>query len=176
MKPIRCALAGFTVVRSKAKGGGMKRAVRWTLLTMGLAGVVTRGAATPPSPPPVFVNTPLARGIDVSDGTIPLQVGSDVVMAEITVQPGGSSGWHSHPGGAIIVVKAGTLTVYRSIGSQCQISTYSGGQAFIERPGEVDDVLNMGTVPYVLLVTFPRVPEGDSARVDEPDPGTCPGI
>jgi hypothetical protein len=47
---------------------------------------------------------------------------------------------------------------------------------FIERPGEVDDVLNAGTIPYVLFVTFPRVPQGDSARTDESDPGTCPGV
>jgi quercetin dioxygenase-like cupin family protein len=130
--------------------------------------------ATPPSPSPIFQNVPLARGINVSAGTIPLQVGRDVAMAQITVQPGGSSGWHSHPGGAIIVVAEGDeVTVYRSIGSQCQISMYRAGQAFIERPGEVDDVVNTGTVQYVLYVTFPRVPPGDSARIDEPDPGTC---
>jgi quercetin dioxygenase-like cupin family protein len=97
-------------------------------------------------------------------------------MAQITVDPGGSSGWHSHPGGAIIVVKQGTPTVYRSIGGQCRSTTYGAGDAFIERPGEVDDVLNAGTAPYVLYVTFPRVPPGGSARTDEPDPGTCPGI
>jgi quercetin dioxygenase-like cupin family protein len=112
----------------------------------------------------------------VSDGTIPLQVGTDVAMAQITVVPGGSSGWHSHPGGAIIIVKRGALTVYRAIGSQCQTATYSAGQAFIERRGEVDQVVNTGTVPYVLLVTFPRVPQGESARIDQPDPGTCPGL
>jgi quercetin dioxygenase-like cupin family protein len=145
---------------------------------MGLAGVVTApfvaaGEATPPS---LLTNVPLARGTNVSDGTIPLQVGTDVAMAQITVEPGGSSGWHSHPGGAIIVVKTGTLTVYGSLGSQCQTTTYSAGQAFIERPGEVDQVINTGTVPYVLFVTFPRVPQGDSARIDEPDPGTCAGL
>jgi quercetin dioxygenase-like cupin family protein len=118
----------------------------------------------------------LARGTNVSDGTIPLQVGTDVAMAQITVEPGGSSGWHSHPGGAIIVVKTGTLAVYRSIGSQCQRSTYGAGQAFIERPGEVDQVANESTTPYVLFVTFPHVPQGVSARTDEPDPGTCPGL
>ena len=156
----------------------MKRAVRWALLSMGLAGVVTAvtvapGAATPPSG---LVQVPLARGTNASDGTIALQVGTDVAMAQITVDPGGSSGWHSHPGGAIIVVKTGTLTVYRSIGNQCQTATYSAGQAFIERPGEVDQVVNTGTVPYVLFVTFPRVPQGESARIDVPDPGTCPGL
>jgi len=126
--------------------------------------------ATPPSG---LVNVPLARGTNVSDGTIPLQVGADVAMAQITVDPGGSSGWHSHPGGAIIVVKTGALTVYESVGSRCEVTTYSAGQAFVERPGEVDQVVNTGAVPYVLLVTFPRVPQGASARTDEPDPGGC---
>jgi quercetin dioxygenase-like cupin family protein len=156
----------------------MRRTFRWALLTVGLAGVVTAvfvaaGEATPPS---LLTNVPLARGTNVSRGTIPLQVGTDVAMAQITVDPGGSSGWHSHPGGAIIVVKTGTLTVYRSIGSQCQSTTYSAGQAFIERPGEIDQVLNTSTTPYVLFVTFPHVPQGVSPRTDEPDPGTCPGL
>ena len=134
---------------------------------------VVPALATPPSG---LTNTPLARGTNVSNGTIPLQVGADVAMAQITVDPGGSSGWHSHPGGAIIVVKQGSLTVYSPVGGKCETTTYSAGQAFIERPGEVDDVLNAGTIPYVLFVTFPRVPQGDSARTDESDPGTCPGI
>jgi quercetin dioxygenase-like cupin family protein len=118
-------------------------------------------------------NILLARGTDLSDGTIPFQVGTDVVMVQITVQPGGFSGWHSHPGGAIILVKQGSLTVYRSVGSQCETTTYGAGDAFIERPGEVDQVVNTGNEPYVLFVTFPRVPQGGSARTDEPNPGTC---
>ncbi len=156
----------------------MKRVVRWALLSAGIAGVfaavtVAPGGATPPAG---LTQVPLARGTNVSTGTIPMQVGTDIAMAQITVQPGGRSGWHSHPGGAIIVVKEGSLSVYRSIGSQCQTSTYSAGQAFIERPGEVDQVVNMGTAPYILFVTFPRVPQGESARTDVPDPGTCPGL
>src|SRR5262245_4411446 len=113
----------------------MKRAGIWALLTVGLVGVVTAvtvgpGWATPPSG---LTNVPLARGTGVSDGTIPFQAGTDIAMAQITVQPGGSSGWHSHPGGAIVVVKAGSLTVNRSVGGQCQTTDYSAGQAFIER-------------------------------------------
>src|SRR6478736_10515023 len=158
----------------------MKHHPKRVLATTGLAAVaalvvtalfVVPALATPPS---LLVNVPLARGTNVSHGTIPLQFGTDVAMAQITVNPGGSSGWHSHPGGAIIVVKTGTLTMYRSVGSQCRVTTYSAGQAFVERPGEVDDVLNTGSVPYVLLVTFPRVPQGASARTDEPGPGNCP--
>jgi quercetin dioxygenase-like cupin family protein len=150
---------------------------RWLLLLLvGVVGAAVYGGIALATPPSGLVNILLARGTDASKGTLPIQMGTDVVMAQITVDPGGSSGWHSHPGGAIIVVKQGTPTVYRAIGSQCQSTTYSAGDAFIERPGEVDDVLNAGTAPYVLYVTFPRVPPGGSARIDEPDPGTCPGI
>ena len=160
----------------------MKRAVRRTLLGVGLAGVVTAvtvAATVAPSwatPPVGLVNVPLARGTNTSHGTIPLQFGTDVAMAQITVDPGGSAGWHSHPGGAIVVVKQGSLTVYSPAGHKCRTTTYSAGQAFIERPGEVDNVLNTGTTPYVLFVTFPRVPQGASPRTDQPNPGTCPGI
>ena len=150
---------------------------RWLLLLLvGVVGAAVYGGIALATPPSGLVNILLARGTNASQGTLPIQMGTDVVMAQITVDPGGSSGWHSHPGGAIIVVKQGTPTVYRAIGSQCQSTTYSAGDAFIERPGEVDDVLNAGTAPYVLYVTFPRVPPGGSARIDEPDPGTCPGL
>jgi quercetin dioxygenase-like cupin family protein len=156
----------------------MKRAVRWALVSVGLAGVITAVTFAPSeaTPPSGLTNTPLARGSNTSDGTIPLKVGTDVALAQITVVPGGSSGWHSHPGGAIVVVQQGSLTVYGSVGDRCEIAQYAAGQAFVERPGEVDQVINTGTVPYTLFVTFPRVPAGASARTDEPDPGTCPGL
>jgi quercetin dioxygenase-like cupin family protein len=148
------------------------------LVSAGLAGLITAmtlgtsGATSPVG----LTNIGLARGTNMSDGTIPLKAGSDVAVAQITVGQGGSSGWHSHPGGAIVVVQQGSLTVYRSVGSECQSATYTAGQAFIERPGEVNQVINASADPYVLYVTFPRVPQGSSARTDEPDPGTCPGL
>jgi quercetin dioxygenase-like cupin family protein len=157
----------------------MKQVVRRALLSVGLAGVVmavVTAATIAPSwatPPDQLIQTLLARGTNTSHGTIPLKFGTDVVMVQITVAPGGSSGWHSHPGGAIIIVEEGTLTVYSPVGHRCRTTTYGAGQAFIERPGEVDDVLNTGTVPYVLYVTFPRVPPKVSPRTDEPDPGRC---
>ena len=147
----------------------------WVLL-LGVLGAALYGGIALATPPSGLVNTLLARGTDASHGTLPIQMGTDVVMAQITVDPGGSSGWHSHPGGAIIIVKQGSLTVYRSIGSQCRASTHDAGETFFERPGEVDQVVNTGTTPYILLVTFPRVPQGVSPRTDEPDPGTCPGL
>jgi quercetin dioxygenase-like cupin family protein len=156
----------------------MKRIATWAVLSLGIAGAITAVIVGPSTatPPSGLTNIALARGTDTSHGSVRLQFGTDVAMAQITVQPGGSAGWHSHPGGAIIVVQQGTLTVYSPDEGRCKTTTYNAGQAFIERPGEVDNVLNTGTVPYVLYVTFPRVPTGASPRTDEPNPGTCRGI
>jgi hypothetical protein len=65
------------------------RAVRLAFLTVGLAGLLAAvntvpGAATQPSG---LTNVTLARGTDLSDGTIPLQEGTDIVMTQITVVP-----------------------------------------------------------------------------------------
>ena len=120
----------------------MKRAIRGALLSAGLASVVTAvtvAVTVAPSwatPPSGLTNIPLARGTDTSHGTIPLQAGTDIAMAQITVGPGGSSGWHSHPGGAIIVVQQGSITVHQPVDSQCQTATYSAGRSEERRVGK----------------------------------------
>ena len=154
-----------------------KRVVRLAALTVGLAGLLVAisavpGAATPPSPG--FTSQLLGRGTYTSDGTLPLRAGMDIVVSKVTVVPGGSSGWHSHPGGAIVIVQQGEVTIYESVGNHCDITTYTQGQSFIERPGVVVEAVNNGSTNYVLLVTFPGVPVGGPSRTDEPDPGTCP--
>ncbi len=169
----------------------MKRKLSVWALVFGLVGLlaIVNAASVGATPPVGLTNVLLGRGTDQSEGSLKLKQGTDIVMVEITVVPGGSSGWHSHPGGAIIVIKQGDLAVYRpslednrsneddgSNGSQCEITHFTAGQAFIELPGEVDQVVNTGTIPYVLFVTFPRVPVGGPTRIDQPDPGVCPGL
>src|SRR6476619_8083139 len=96
---------------------------RWLLLLLvGVVGAAVYGGIALATLPSGLVNVPLARGTDVSDGTLPLQVGTDVAMAQITVDPGGSSGWHSHPGGAIIVVKTAKLAVHESAGTHSNVT------------------------------------------------------
>src|SRR5437899_11884823 len=121
----------------------MRRKPLFALLLV-LVGVALYGGIALATPPSGLTNLPLARGTNTSHGTIPLKFGTDVAMAQITVNPGGSSGWHSHPGGAIVVVQQGSITVHQSAGSQCQTTTYAAGQAFIERPGDVHDGTTAG--------------------------------
>ena len=148
------------------------------LITMGLVALVV--AATMVSvmatPPVNTVSTPLARGTNTSSGTIPFRQGTDVVVVKVTFAAGGSTGWHEHPGGAIVTVAAGQITVYLSVGNHCDVTLYTAGQSFIERPGEVHVAVNTGTTQAIAYVTFPSVPVGGAARISDPDPGTCPGI
>jgi hypothetical protein len=102
-----------------------KRIVRLAVTTMGLAGLFVAmntvpGAATPPSVG--FTSEPLGRGTYASHGSLALKSGLDIVTARITLTHGGSSGWHSHPGGAIAIVQQafiasspGTSTGSRSL-------------------------------------------------------------
>ena len=97
-------------------------------------------------------------------------------QCEHPFDPGGSSGWHSHPGGAIVVVQQGQFTLYKAVGATCDAHVYTAGQAFFERPTDVQDGVNTGTTEGVVYVTFPSVPASGSARDDQPDPGVCPGV
>ena len=172
-----------------------KRVMRLAVLTVGLAALFVAVNAVPgaATPPVGFTSVLLGRGTYMNHETLPLRQGTDIVAAQLTVKPSGSSGWHSHPGGAIIVVQQGDITIYRSItkgddgqgqsesdqqgGSRfphCVINHYSHGQSFTELPGEVDLVVNSGSNDYVLVVMFPSVPAGGPTRIDQPNPGTCP--
>jgi quercetin dioxygenase-like cupin family protein len=156
----------------------IRRFLQLAVLTIGLCGLFISvnaipGAATPSSN---LTSVTLARGTDVSVGTIPLKAGTDIVVAQNTFAAGGSSGWHSHPGGAIVVVQQGELTLYRSVGNHCEATRYTAGQAFLERPDEVVDGVNTGSTTATAFVTFPGVPQGGPARIDQPNPGTCPGV
>jgi quercetin dioxygenase-like cupin family protein len=154
-----------------------RRAARLAVMTLGFAGLFVAlnavpGAATPPVG---FSSTVVARGTDMSPGTLPITQGLDVVVSAITLAPGGTSGWHSHPGGAVAVVQTGELTLYKSVGNHCVSTLYAHGQAFIERPGDVV-IAVAGSAGATLGVMFPGVPIGGSTRIDQPDPGTCPGV
>jgi len=155
-----------------------KRVMRLAVMTVGLVGLFVAvnavpGAATPPAG---FTSQLLGRGTYVSHGSLPLGQGLDIVVSQITVVPGGSSGWHSHPGGAIVIVQQGELTIYASVGNHCDITKYTHGQSFVERPSDVVDAVNTGSTNFILFVTFPGVPVGGSSRIDQLNPGTCPGV
>jgi quercetin dioxygenase-like cupin family protein len=115
----------------------------------------------------------------LSQGSLAVEPGLEIVVTRNAVKPGGTSGWHSHPGGAIVVIQTGQVTTYRKAGeSGCAVNTYTAGQSFIEKPGEPLNAKNNGSTETIIYATFPGVPLGPEGttlqRTDEPNPGTCP--
>lgn len=100
----------------------------------------------------------------------------DVVAQTITFQPGGSSGWHSHPGPVFVVVKSGTLTRYDGASPTCASVQTSAGQTFLELPGHVGAVRNEGSTPVEVWVTYlaPQPSGTGPLRIDQPKPAACP--
>ena len=99
----------------------------------------------------------------------------DVVTQTITIQPGGHSGWHSHPGQAIVVIKAGTFTTYAGDDETCSSTAYGPGSVYVDAGyGHVHIARNEGTVPLELQVTYIDVPVGAPFRLDAAAPGNCP--
>jgi hypothetical protein len=95
----------------------------------------------------------------------------DVVTQSLTIAPGGHTGWHKHPGVAVVTITAGTLTFITARDTHCMGHPYTVGETFVDRGRETHIGRNLGTVPVTLSVTY-FVPLGAEIRTDQPDPGT----
>jgi quercetin dioxygenase-like cupin family protein len=99
---------------------------------------------------------------------------SDFIVQEVVIAAGGHTGWHSHPGPALVVIKEGTFTLYNGDDPKCQPHPYGPGQAFVDKGGgNVHIGRNETNATVKLLVTF-IVPEDAAPRIDVPAPGNCP--
>lgn len=107
-----------------------------------------------------------SHGIHVSNA----RGAGDVLVQEIVLAPGGTTGWHTHHGPAVAVIAAGSLSLTDADG--CRSRTYSAGEAFVDPgQGHVHLATNPGTDNAVIYVTYFDVPTGSGPRIDAPDPG-----
>ena len=91
-------------------------------------------------------------------------------VAHMTFAPGGTTGWHVHPGPVLVIVKTGSLTKYSA--GDCIAQTYGAGQAFVENgPTDENLVRNDGSVPAETIMTFITPP--DTPIRDDPPPPAC---
>jgi quercetin dioxygenase-like cupin family protein len=96
---------------------------------------------------------------------------TDVYVVRVTFDPGGSTGWHTHPGPSLITVVSGTLTAYDS---DCTPHVYPAGTCFVDKGDHIHLVRNEGSVPAVDIATQ-FVPAGFPRRTEANNPG-CAGI
>ena len=95
---------------------------------------------------------------------------TDVAVQMITSPPGGSSGWHSHPGVVLVAVQSGTVTLYDQ---DCHTTQYGPGEAFVEVGDHALLVRNNTTSNAVLYVTLIVPKSAPLLRIDKPQPATC---
>ena len=133
--------------------------------TVGMVTLTAFAHAAYASPPTGFTPTTLAtasfvRPVQVhSDGVIlTTKKATDVRVGQVVFAPGGSSGWHHHPGMVMVVVASGSVTVWNE---HCKAKMYGpglpNGAAFIEsghEPGLVTSAA--GATSYVTYVV-PKV-------------------
>jgi mannose-6-phosphate isomerase-like protein (cupin superfamily) len=102
----------------------------------------------------------------------------DTVFQQGTLQPGGSTGWHTHPGPAFIAFAQGEGTYYHLAGSTCHAMTVTAGTGFSQMPTETHVLRNLGSVPVVVytLYVLPHGTPNSAIRTDQPQPSACPDI
>ena len=116
----------------------------------------------------------IALNLKTGDWKLKLETkgSTDVSVVENRVAPGGTFGWHSHPGPSLIVVKSGTITFYRADDPSCSPDVYTAGQALLDSGNSIHVGRNEGTVDVVVIVTR-FVPDGAPTRIDEPASAAC---
>jgi len=98
---------------------------------------------------------------------------SDVYVQDNVWQPGGDTGWHTHLGHSLIIVKAGTITAYEGDDPECSPTVYTAGMGFVDPGGgHVHILRNEGTVAAE-TIAVQLIPAGQPRRIDAPDPGNC---
>ena len=171
-------------------GRERRKTARTVVLTsVAVAGLVTAlvrtALATPGSN--IVSATILARASFVESVDIKFKVngGSEevvhapeaqqTVIQQVIIGPGGHTGWHSHPGPAVAMIKSGALALYSSEDPTCTPRVYLAGQAFVDKgQGHVHLARNLSESENVeVWVTYFDVPPGGPVRLDAANPGNC---
>ena len=107
------------------------------------------------------------EAVTISQATVD---GIDYITREITIAPGGSTGWHYHDGRVFGVIRQGTLTHNRA--DYTVDGVFPAGAPITEEsgPDNVHTGRNLEPIPLVLWVVYIE-PAGTPLAVEAPDPG-----
>jgi quercetin dioxygenase-like cupin family protein len=156
----------------RAPVGGYSRPRNWwrlgaaTLVAALAVGVLGRGDARGQVTPLQII--PLAQGTSYDNNVIlHLKGPSDVLHAQLIFQPGADTGWDTHPGPVVVVIKSGALSEIHSDGCT---SVHPAGSVFFEQKDEVHNALNQTSGVTEVYAVF-LSPEGAQPLIPASDPG-----
>jgi len=173
-------------------GRGEGKTARTVVLTsVGVAALVTAALvytahATPASGIISGIVVARASFVDATDIKFKVKGGStevirarnaqETVVQQIVIGPGGNTGWHSHPGPAVALIKSGALAIFSSEDPTCPPRIYMAGEAFVDSgQGHVHLGQNLSATENVeVWVTYFDVPPGEPFRLDAASPGNIP--
>lgn len=158
--------------------------------TLGLAVVVAGAGKALATPPVGFVGTTIAQGrLNAFDAfnhaatkrpaneqwlSLQKTIGpSDLYVQSNVWQPGGTTGWHTHPGHSLIVVTAGTVTAYEGDDPSCTPHVYTVGMSFVDEGGDHIHALRNEDAVEAKTVAVQLIPAGAPRRVDTAGNAAC---
>ena len=149
-----------------ARRRGLWRLGTATLVAVSALGLIGSGGARAQVSGLQIV--PLAQGFSSANNiNLHAEGPSDVLQALLVFQPGGDTGWHTHPGPVVVVVKNGALTEYHRNGC---ITVHPAGSVFFEKKDEVHRAINQTGGAVEVYVTFIS-PAGAPPLIPAVDPG-----
>lgn len=101
----------------------------------------------------------------------------DIAFQQLTIAPGGHTGWHTHPGPTFVSVAQGEGTLYHGT-SGCPANKYGAGTSFFQPSTEVHNFRNEGATPLVVYALYylPSGTPNTAIRTDQAQPTSCPSI
>lgn len=101
--------------------------------------------------------------IESSNVEIEAEEETAVAVVGVVYQPGGTSGWHSHPGPTVVTIAKGSFTFYTE---DCEAHTYGEGDTFVEEgPDEVGMLTNTGSTPGQIYLTVFMPPDATAPTI-----------
>lgn len=98
---------------------------------------------------------------------------SDLYVQSNVWAPGGTTGWHTHPGHSLIVVTAGTVTAYEGDDPSCTPHVYTPGMGFVDPGGEHVHVLRNEGAIEARTIAVQLIPADAVRRIDAAGPAAC---
>jgi hypothetical protein len=99
---------------------------------------------------------------------------SDLYVQSNVWAPGGTTGWHSHPGHSLIIVTAGAVTAYEEDDPSCTPHMYTAGMGFVDHGGDhVHVIRNEGSVE-ARTIAVQLIPADATRRIDANGSDACP--
>lgn len=123
--------------------------------------------------PTGVTRTELGRGQVGGNYTVKGADGTDIVVQKVTIDPGATAAWHTHPGAETAIVAAGTLTLFRGEDKECTPREFKAGEVIVG-DGRVHQAKNLGQDPVQIVVTYYDVPTGTAAASPADRPSHCP--